>query len=158
MRLRVASTVLPENCSLQRLRQHRCRVCEGQRQKVPALASRPLQAHPARTCLARVRRLEEHGYIVGYRAIVAPSGRGVRLEGWADIRFGQLTPELTRAFGRLVAAAPEIVEAHRIAGRSDYVVRFCAGDMSAWNAFRERLDALGGQAEAQFNLLVEAVK
>lgn len=110
------------------------------------------------TCLARVRRLEEHGYIVGYRAIVAPSGRGVRLEGWADIRFGQLTPELTRAFGRLVAAAPEIVEAHRIAGRSDYVVRFCAGDMSAWNAFRERLDALGGQAEAQFNLLVEAVK
>lgn len=110
------------------------------------------------TCLARVRRLEQHGFIVGYRAIVARSGLGARLEGLADIRFQELTPELTREFGRLVESAPEIVEAHRIAGRSDYVVRFCGGDMTAWNAFRERLDALGCNAKAQFSLLVEAVK
>jgi Lrp/AsnC family leucine-responsive transcriptional regulator len=110
------------------------------------------------TCLARDRRLEHHGYILGYRAIVARSGLGARLEGWADIRFRQLTPELTREFSRLVEAAPEIVEAHRIAGRSDFVVRFCGGDMTAWNVFREGLDALGGGAEAQFNLLLEAVK
>lgn len=110
------------------------------------------------TCLARVRRLEEQGYIVGYRAIVARSGRGSRMEGWADIRFRQLTPELTRAFGLLVERAPEIVEAHRIAGRADYVVRFCGSDMAAWNAFCERLEALGSEAEARFNLLVEAIK
>lgn len=110
------------------------------------------------TCLSRVRRLEQTGFIVGYRAIVARSGRGVRLEGLADIRFPRLTPEISRAFGRLVESAPEIVEAHRVAGRPDYVVRFCGGDMSAWNAFREQLDALGWEAEAQFNLLVEAVK
>lgn len=110
------------------------------------------------TCLVRVRRLEQHRYIVGYRAIIARSGLGARLEGWVDIRFRQLTPELARAFGRLVEAAPEIVEAHRIAGRSDYAVRFCGGEMSAWNAFREQLDALGHEAEAQFNLLVEAIK
>lgn len=110
------------------------------------------------TCLVRVRRLEQHGFIVGYRAVVARAGLGARLEGWADIRFKHVTPELTREFGRLVEEAPEIVEAHRIAGRSDYVVRFCGSDMSAWNAFRERLDALGYEAEAQFNLLVEAVK
>lgn len=110
------------------------------------------------TCLVRVRRLEKNGFIVGYRAIVARAGRGSRLEGWADIGFRQLTPELARQFARLVATTPEIVEAHRIAGRSDYVIRFCGGDMTAWNAFRERLDALGCDAEAQFNLLVEAVK
>lgn len=110
------------------------------------------------TCLARVRRLEQYGFIVGYRAVIARSGRGARLEGWADVRFKHVTPELTRAFSRLVAAAPEIVEAHRIAGRADYVLRFCGGDMTAWNAFRERVDALGCEAEARFSLLVEAVK
>lgn len=110
------------------------------------------------TCLVRVRRLEQHGFIVGYRAVVARSGLGSRLEGWADIRFRHVTPELTREFGRLVEAAPEIVEAHRIAGRADYVVRFCGGDMAPWNAFREQLDALGCDAEARFSLLVEAVK
>jgi hypothetical protein len=30
--------------------------------------------------------------------------------------------------------------------------------MSAWNVFRERLDALGGDAEARFNVLFEAMK
>jgi len=110
------------------------------------------------TCLARVRRLEQHGYIVGYRAIVARAGRGARLEGWADIRFPNLTPELTHKFVRLVESAPEIIEAHRIAGRSDYVVRFCGGDLAAWNAFREGLEALGCNAEARFSVLVEAVK
>ena len=110
------------------------------------------------TCLVRVRWLEEHGFIVGYRAIVARGGRGARLEGWADIRFAQLTPEVTRRFARLVAGAPEIIEAHRIAGRSDYVLRFCGGDMTAWNSFRGELDALGCEAETHFCLLVEAVK
>ncbi|MBK8840858.1 MAG: Lrp/AsnC family transcriptional regulator [Hyphomonadaceae bacterium] len=110
------------------------------------------------TCLVRVRRLERYGFIVGYRAVVARSGLGARVEGWADIRFKSLTPELTREFTRLVEAAPEIVEAHRIAGRSDYVVRFCGGDMMAWNAFRERLETLGCDAEARFSLLIESVK
>lgn len=110
------------------------------------------------TCLVRVRRLEQHGFIVGYRAVIARSGRGARLEGWADIRFRHVTPDLTRQFERLVEAAPEIVEAHRIAGRADYVVRFCGADMAGWNAFRDQLDALGCEAEAHFNLLVEAVK
>lgn len=110
------------------------------------------------TCLARVKRLELHGFIVGYRAIVARSGRGARLEGWADIRFDHLTPEATRKFADLVATAPEIIEAHRIAGRSDYVVRFCAGDMGAWTVFRDAIEALGCKAEAQFSVLVEPLK
>lgn len=110
------------------------------------------------TCLARVRRLEDHGFIVGYRAVVVRSGLGARLEGWADIRFGHLTPDLTREFGLLVETIPEIVEAHRIAGRADYVVRFCGGGIEPWNAFLERLGALGFHPEARFNLLVEAVK
>jgi len=110
------------------------------------------------TCLARVRRLEQSGIIVGYRAIIARSGLGSRMEGWADIRFPRITPELMRDFIQLVKAAPEIVEAHRIAGRSDYVVRFCGGDMSSWTAFRDKLDALGCNVEAQLSVLVEAVK
>lgn len=110
------------------------------------------------TCLARVRRLEQQGFILGYRAIVARAGRGARLEGWADIRFGQVTADLAREFSRLVETAPEIVEAYRIAGRSDYVVRFRGGDMAAWNSFRESLEALGCDAETRFNLLVEAIK
>lgn len=86
-------------------------------------------------------------------------GTGLRGAGdWADIRFSQMSPDLMRRFAHLVEGAPEIIEAHRLAGRSDYVVRFCGSDMSAWDTFREGVEALGCDAEARFSLLVEAVK
>lgn len=110
------------------------------------------------TCLARVRKLERSGHIVGYRAIVARSGHGARLEGWADIRFSNPTAEITGDFLRLLRATPEVIEAHRVAGQFDYVVRFSAGDLTAWTKFREQLDHWGETAHARFSVLVEPLK
>ncbi len=110
------------------------------------------------TCLARVRRLEQYGFIVGYRAIVARSGLGARLEGWADIRFVHPTPELTEDFLSLLKATPEIVEAHRVAGQFDYVVRFSTGDLGAWTTFREQLERWSDSTHARFTILVEPLK
>jgi DNA-binding Lrp family transcriptional regulator len=109
-------------------------------------------------CLARVRRLERSGVILGYRAVVGGGGSPEIVEGWADIRFIDPTPVSLEQFTRLVKAAPEIVEAHRIAGQYDYHVRFCAGDMNAWNSFRRRLEAIGCAAQARFSILVEPLK
>ena len=108
--------------------------------------------------LARVRRLERSGTIVGYRAIVGRPGSTERVEGWADIRLVDPSPGLIDQFIRLVEAAPEIVEAHRIAGHYDFIVRFCAGDLGAWNEFRRNLDALGCSTHARFSILVEPLK
>ncbi len=109
-------------------------------------------------CLARVRRLERCGIIVGYRAIVGRAGSREQVEGWADIRFIDPPPGFMERFAQLVAAAPEIIEAHRVAGRYDYVVRFCSGDIGSWNQFRKDLDALGCNAQSRFSLLVEPLK
>jgi DNA-binding Lrp family transcriptional regulator len=109
-------------------------------------------------CLARVRRLERSGVIVGYRAIVGRPGSTERVEGWADIRLVDPTPGLIDQFVRLIEAAPEIVEAHRIAGHYDFIVRFCAGDLTAWNRFRRNLDALGCSTHSRFSILVEPLK
>ncbi len=46
-----------------------------------------------------------------HHAIVVRLGPSARLEGWAAVRFRQLTPRLTREFARLVEAVREIVEA-----------------------------------------------
>ena len=85
-------------------------------------------------------------------------GSAERVEGWADIRFLDPTPGLIDEFIRLVEAAPEIVEAHRIAGHYDFIVRFCAGDLGAWNSFRQSLDALGCSTHSRFSILVEPLK
>jgi DNA-binding Lrp family transcriptional regulator len=80
------------------------------------------------------------------------------VEGLADTHFPEPLPEAMRELEELVAAAPEIVEAHRIAGHHDYVIRFCGGDLATWNDLRRKLEALGCNAQSRFNILVEALK
>jgi Lrp/AsnC family leucine-responsive transcriptional regulator len=109
-------------------------------------------------CLARVRKLERSGIIVGYRAIISPSGAGEHLEGWADVRLIDPQPEALVHFIELVKSIPEIVEAHRIAGQYDFAVRFSSGDLDAWNRFRRELDALGCASHTRFNILLEPLK
>jgi Lrp/AsnC family transcriptional regulator, leucine-responsive regulatory protein len=109
-------------------------------------------------CLVRVKRLEANGVIVGYRALVARTGGGRRLEGWADIRLAGPTAQTVQKFLLLLTTTPEIVEAHRIAGQYDYAVRFCARDFEAWNAFRGRIAALNCEAQSRFSILVETLK
>lgn len=108
-------------------------------------------------CLARVRKLEERRVIVGYRAVIARVGSGRHLEGWADIRFAEPSEELTDLFVALLKSTPEVVEAHRIAGNYDYLIRFCAGDIAAWNDFRDRVSSLGRIAQLRFSILVESL-
>jgi Lrp/AsnC family leucine-responsive transcriptional regulator len=109
-------------------------------------------------CLSRVRRLEARGYIVGYRTILARAGAGSLLEGWADIRLAEPEAEAKRQLLQLISGTPEIVEAHRISGHSDYALRFCAGGFDAWNDFRRKLEEAGCLAHARFSILVEALK
>jgi len=106
-------------------------------------------------CHARVRRLEETRVIVGYRALVAYAGAGKPIEGWADIRFADPPAGLADGFIELLKSTPEIVEAHRIAGNYDYLVRYRAGDMSAWTGFRSRVEQLGCACHMRFSVLVE---
>ncbi len=109
-------------------------------------------------CLARVRRLESNGVIVGYRALIARTSGGPRLEGWADIRFAGPSARTIKQFLDLLSATPEILEAYRIAGQYDYTIRFCAGDLTVWNEFRGRIAALDCEAQSRFSILVETLK
>lgn len=109
-------------------------------------------------CLTRVRRLENTGVIVGYRAIVSRSTAGRRIEGWAGIRLVDPAPDMSEQFLGLIRETPEIIEAHRIAGHYDFAVRICAADLDAWNRFRQKLATLGCESQARFSVLVERLK
>lgn len=110
------------------------------------------------SCLARIRRLESKGVIVGYRAVVGKSPAGRRIEGWATIRLLNADRETTDDFLQLVVSTPEIVEAHRVAGEGEYALRVCAGDFRVWNDFRKRTENLACNVQARFDVLLETVK
>lgn len=112
----------------------------------------------ASACLERVRRLEAAGVILGYRALVSPDANSGRVEGWADIRFEDPSPDAIARFVNLVQTTVAIVEAHRTAGQYDYALRFLSNDMSPWRTFQKQIEELDCKIHARFSVLVEPLK
>ena len=74
----------------------------------------------------RLRRLEEHRVLTGYRAIVDESALGYPLEALVDV---DLAPGADlRAFEEGLRTQPAVVEALHATGEHDYLVRFRCAD------------------------------
>lgn len=86
-------------------------------------------------CLRRVRRLEEAGVIRGYRADIAPEHDGRGFLAFATITLARHDREFVEAFEQAVARTPGVVEAHHLAGTSDYLLRVEVADLAAYDHF-----------------------
>lgn len=93
-------------------------------------------------CLARVRTLETKGLIRGYRAHVAVDRIRSVTVVLALVTFKQHVLEEFTAFDRRILAMPEVVEACRISGASDYLLRVIVNDVHHWKDIARLL--LGG--------------
>lgn len=90
-------------------------------------------------CWRRIQRLEREGIIRGRVAVVDPARVGLPLTALVFVQSPDHSPVWLRAFADFVAATPEIVEAHRLAGDIDYVLRVVARDMEAYDRVYTRL-------------------
>jgi DNA-binding Lrp family transcriptional regulator len=90
-------------------------------------------------CLVRVRRLEGDGLIRGYHADVAVDRVQPQLVLFAELTLGSHDP---RDFSRVESALherPEVVEAHQMSGRFDYLIKVILADVDAWRIFSDAL-------------------
>ncbi|MEV5959912.1 Lrp/AsnC family transcriptional regulator [Streptomyces sp. NPDC051987] len=88
----------------------------------------------------RVRRLEEAGVIQGYAAVVDPERLGLPILAFVRLRYpnGNYKP-----FHDLVAATPEILEAHHVTGDDCFVIKVTARSMRHLEEISGRIGALG---------------
>jgi len=91
----------------------------------------------ARPCLERVRRLESHGIIAGYQAIIDLSKLSRPVTVFAEIALEK--HGLQARFERRLAAIEEAVECWQVTGTFDYVVRFVCVDIAAYEALTAAL-------------------
>jgi DNA-binding Lrp family transcriptional regulator len=90
-------------------------------------------------CLARLRRLEQDGLIRGYHADIAVERLQPQLILFAELILGSHDP---RDFAKVEAALhgqPEVLEAHQISGRFDYLIKVLVADVDAWRVFSDTL-------------------
>jgi DNA-binding Lrp family transcriptional regulator len=77
-------------------------------------------------CQRRVREMEADGTIRGYRAVVDPASMGF---GFEVLAFATLArPGAVEEFDDAIAAIPQIIEAQRLFGEPDYLIRVVATD------------------------------
>ena len=81
-------------------------------------------------CLRRVRALEEHGLIAGYRAVLDAKKLGLTLMALIGISMDQHTPERFTHFEASIAEIPEVLECLLITGQqADYQLKVFVRDM-----------------------------
>lgn len=94
-------------------------------------------------CQRRFRDLEQRGVILGYHANIEPKRAGFDFE---VVGFVTLTsPAAISEFDPAIAAIPEIVEAQRLFGIPDYVLRIITVDRESYQKlYDDRLSQLPG--------------
>jgi DNA-binding Lrp family transcriptional regulator len=80
----------------------------------------------------RVRELEAGGVITGYRAVVDPKLLGLGFEALVFVTMKQEDRATLLAFEEAVAAVPNVVQAQRLFGDPDYLLRVRTADLDAY--------------------------
>jgi Lrp/AsnC family leucine-responsive transcriptional regulator len=88
----------------------------------------------------RVRRLEERGVIAGYSAVIDAERLGYAIMALVRLRYptGNYKP-----FRDLLAATPEIAEAHHVTGEDCFVLKVLAHSMRHLEEITGRIAGLG---------------
>lgn len=97
------------------------------------------------SCLARVRRLEASGALLGYHAEVDPRVYGVTLEALIAIRLEKHARNAIAAFERHIVTLPEVRGAFHVTGANDYLVHVAVRDAEHLREFA--LSAFATRAE-----------
>lgn len=92
-------------------------------------------------CWRRLQRLKKDGVILRTAAILQPEAIGLGLTVMISIEAAAHSPEWLDRFTQFVRGRPEVIEAHRLAGDIDYLLKVTVADMAAYDAFYRELIA-----------------
>ncbi len=107
--------------------------------------------------LERVRKLEERGLILGYEARLDPRKLDAGLLAFLFVRSEERTGDST--FGEALAAIPEVLEVHDVAGEDCYLIKVRAADVEALGRLlRERIGAHPAIRSTRTTIVLRTIK
>lgn len=108
---------------------------------------------------ARMRRLEESGVILGYRAQLDPVRLGQDHIAFVEVKLSDTREAALKAFNSAALSVPEIEECHMIAGAFDYLLKVRTQDMNRYrHVLGERISSLPHVAHTATHVAMQAVK
>ncbi len=109
-------------------------------------------------CWKRIQKLEATGVIARRVAVIDPDRVGVGISVLVSVEAGEHTPEWLQRFSTGIAAMPEVMEAYRMAGDVDYMLRVAVADMAEYDGFYKRLIAVAPMKNVTSRFAMERLK
>jgi len=108
---------------------------------------------------ARLKRLEEDGFIRGYRALLDPIRLGLDHVAFVEVRLTDTREAALEAFNKAVIAVPEIEQCHMLAANFDYLLKVRARDMRSYRSvLAEKISVLPFVSSTSTYVAMQAVK
>ncbi|MBT9371619.1 Lrp/AsnC family transcriptional regulator [Rhizobium sp. CSW-27] len=132
-------------------------VADNGRISVTELASRiGLSKTP---CNARLRRLIDDGYILGFRAVINPRKLGLDHVAFAEVKLSDTREQALSEFNAAVRKIKEVEECHMIAGRFDYLLKVRTQNIRRYReVLGERISSLPHVASTSTSVAMQSVK
>ncbi|MFC9763519.1 Lrp/AsnC family transcriptional regulator [Rhodococcus jostii] len=109
-------------------------------------------------CHRRLRALESSGAITGYRAQLDARALGLTFEALVFVTMRAADRDTIEAFEQAVAAIPHVLQAQRLFGDPDYLLRVITRDLPGFQTlYDESLATLPGVQRLSSTLVMKSV-
>lgn len=121
-----------------------------------AEVARQIEMAPS-AVLERIRKLETRGVIQGYTARLAPEALGLGLLAFVFVQADERVGDV--GAGRQLAAIPEVLEVHHVAGEDCYLVKVRAeGPEALGRILRDSFGAISQVRTTRTTVVLSSVK
>jgi DNA-binding Lrp family transcriptional regulator len=86
-------------------------------------------------CSRRRTRLEEEGYIRGYRAEIDREKLGLGIVNIISVTLATHNRDNAQRFSELISKLPQVMEAHALTGEMDYFIKVVTPDLRGLSTF-----------------------
>ena len=109
-------------------------------------------------CQQRVKRLQESGLIVGFRAIIDPAKVGLDHVAFAEVKLSDTREEALPQFNAAVRQIAEVEECHMIASSFDYLLKVRTPDIRRYRiVLGEKISSLPHVASTSTFVAMETI-
>ena len=113
----------------------------------------------ATSCWGRIRKLQDLGVIKRYTVDLDAAKLGYKDSVIVQVTLESHSDETLSAFGRALAAIPEIQEAYLVSGAYDYYIRIAVKDTRDYERLlREKLYKIPGIRHSQSHFVLRVLK
>ncbi|MDX6750378.1 Lrp/AsnC family transcriptional regulator [Geminicoccaceae bacterium 1502E] len=109
-------------------------------------------------CWRRIKRLEEAGVIRGRVVVVDQRRANVPMTVFIGVKAPRHEITWLTAFRELIEDIPEIVEAYRLTGQTDYILKIVVPDIAAYDLVYKKMIARLEFSEINSSIAMEELK